>query len=365
MAGKVFLPAFGNRPRHIIGRQGVIGNFLDGLNQPIGHPDRTTVIVGQRGTGKTTLLLEFAELAEREGFIPVRVAAHKDMLTEIIDAIQVRGSKYLKPSKKQVIGFSAGAAGFSLGISFSQVAESGYGSRMKMSLLCEELTINNRGVVILVDEVMPDAEAVRELASIYQQLIGENINISIAMAGLPASMSSVLNDDILTFLNRANKVYLDPIPYADVYRGYASEFANQDISMPDEVLSKLSAAARGYPYLYQLIGYHVLDLAMGRNLIDDVLANQAIYIARNKMIDNVFSPVLKPLSSRDKDFLTAMSEDKEVSNITDIQGRMGVSKGYAQTYRRRLLEAGIISSPGLGKLEFAVPYLGEYLRGDF
>jgi ATP-dependent Clp protease ATP-binding subunit ClpA len=51
-----FLPAFGNRPDRIVGRDDVIAGFLDGLSQPIGHKNRTSILIGQRGTGKTALL---------------------------------------------------------------------------------------------------------------------------------------------------------------------------------------------------------------------------------------------------------------------------------------------------------------------
>ncbi|MCL2403155.1 MAG: ATP-binding protein [Coriobacteriia bacterium] len=365
MTEKVFLPAFGNKPKHIIGRQGLIENFLEGLSEPVGHPNRSTILIGQRGTGKTTLLLEFAELAQEADYVCARVMAHEDMLEEIIDQIQVKGAKYLATSKQKISGFSAGAAGFSLGLSFTQVSETHYGPRMKLSLLCEELTIQGKGVVILVDEVQPDAKAVRILAGAYQHLLGEGMNISLVMAGLPSSMSSVLNDDILTFLNRANKVVLDPIPQVEIFKAYAEEFAYQGISVEPQILDKIAAATKGYPYLYQLIGYHLLSLLPSSKVIDLSLANQAIHIARAKMVDNIFAPVLKPLSKKDKDFLEAMSVDEGSSSVADIQARLGVTKGYVQTYRTRLIEAKVISSAGHGELEFAVPYLGEYLRGDF
>jgi hypothetical protein len=40
---------------------------------------------------------------------------------------------------------------------------------------------------------------------------------------------------------------------------------------------------------------------------------------------------------------------------------MGVTSSYIQTYKRRLLQTGIIEQPARGKLRFAVPYLRDYL----
>jgi DNA-binding IscR family transcriptional regulator len=61
-------------------------------------------------------------------------------------------------------------------------------------------------------------------------------------------------------------------------------------------------------------------------------------------------------------FITAMSKDEDASKTADIRVRLGVSDSYLQIYKKRLSDAGIISSRKRGELEFDVPYLGEYLR---
>lgn len=42
--------------------------------------------------------------------------------------------------------------------------------------------------------------------------------------------------------------------------------------------------------------------------------------------------------------------------------RLGVETGYVSVYRRRLIEAGMIEPAGYGGVDFALPYLREYLR---
>ena len=41
-----------------IGRDRVIEQFIDGLREPVGSRNRCTLFLGQRGMGKTALLLE-------------------------------------------------------------------------------------------------------------------------------------------------------------------------------------------------------------------------------------------------------------------------------------------------------------------
>ena len=361
----VFLPSFGNKPKHIIGRKTITEDFIEGLSYPTGHRNRAMILIGQRGTGKTTLLLEFAELAAEKGYVTARVAANEEMLDEIIQSVQKNGERFIPKPKQKVKGVSVGALGFSIGLAFSEEAEKQLGFRLKLSLLCEELEKQNKGVVILVDEVQSNTPEMRTLATVYQHLVGEDKNIVIAMAGLPGSISAVLNDDILTFLNRAYKVHLEPLPYGEISIAYATEFTKQGRTIDSNALEEAVEATKGYPYLFQLIGYYISGFSKNVSVITLDLVTLAVNASKRDMIENIFNAALKPLSPRDKDFLAAMSKDKEESKILDIKERMKASQSYTQKYRTRLLEAGVIESTERGKVTFAVPYLGEYLRGEF
>jgi len=360
-----FLPAFGNRPKHIIGRSGITTAFSDGLSLPIGHHQRATLLIGQRGTGKTALLLEFAEIAEKHDYIAARVTANDDMLVEIIQTIQVNGVKFVNTPKTKVRSVSAGALGFSFGLTFNDEVEQKYGFRVKLGMLCDELVKHKKGILILVDEVQSNTPEMRSLATTYQHLVGENKNIAIAMAGLPSSMSAVLNDDVLTFLNRAYKVYLEPLPLNEISIYYAAEFNRQGKSISPEDLETAVIATKGYPYLFQLIGYYILGFAKGAKVITTDMVLQAINCSKREMVDSIFSAALKPLSAGDLNFLHAMAMDHGDSTIKDIISRMGVSTAYGQKYRTRLIEAGIIAPVRRGELTFILPFLGEFLRGEF
>jgi len=360
-----FLPAFGNRPKHIIGRSDVVAAFTEGLSNPIGHQLRATMLIGQRGTGKTALLLEFSALAEKRGYIVARVTANDEMLVEILQTIQIKGAKFVKTPKTKVKSISAGALGFSFGLTFTDETERKYGFRIKLGLLCDELSKSGKGVLILVDEVQSNTSEMRTLATTYQHFIGEGKNIAIAMAGLPSSMSAVLNDDILTFLNRAHKVYLEPLPLNEISVYYAEQFGKQEKSINPEDLETAVIATRGYPYLFQLIGYYILDYAKNAKVITAEIVSMAITGSKRDMVDSIFLAALKPLSRGDLNFLRAMAADHGDSRIKDVIERLGISQASAQKYRLRLIEARIIAPVRRGELSFILPFLGEYLRGEF
>ena len=76
----------------------------------------------------------------------------------------------------------------------------------------------------------------------------------------------------------------------------------------------------------------------------------------------VHEPALADASGIDKSFLVAMAKDAGPSKMSDIQDRMGVDVNYASQYRLRLIAAELIQSTRRGYVDFALPYLREYLR---
>ena len=360
-----FLPAFGVKPQPLVGRNLVIAEFFDGLSRPVGHHLRTTFFKGQRGMGKTALLLELADRAPQHGYVVARVTAGEKMLDEILQTIQTNGSKYVSEKSRKVRGLSVGALGFSFGLTFSDEVEKKYGFRIKLSMLADELAKYQRGILILVDEVQSSGVAMRELATTYQHLIGEQKNLAIAMAGLPSAISSVLNDDLLTFLNRAHKVELGPIalPEVELYYSRALKQAGRKLEEPT-YLEEIASASRGYPYLVQLIGYYIIELTTEEETITRAVVSATLATSKAQLEENVYQASMKNLSNNDIAFLKAMALDDYESTSKAIRERLKKSNSHIQQYRLRLLESGMIAQVRRGVYTFTLPYLSEYFRGE-
>jgi hypothetical protein len=356
----LFQPTFGNRPLQYIGRNDVIEQFMAGLREPIGSRNRCTLFLGQRGMGKTALLLELSDRAQETGYVVARVTAHEGMPQAIIEQFQLNGSKFFNDDKRKLTGVSAGALGFSLGLTFSEAAERQYGFRAKMSLLCDKLAEKNKGALILIDEVRTSA-AMREVAAAYQELVGDRKNIAIAMAGLPHAVSSVLNDSVLTFLNRAIKVELGLISTQLIRAYYERAFRSIDIKASDEILNRAALSTRGFPYLMQLIGYYMIQYTQEKGIVTNAIMDKAEEAAMKDLEDNVFKPILTPLSDNDRIFLQALARCGGTVTTAKLQDMLGKEGPAIQPYRKRLIEAGIIEAPRRGELVFAVPYLSDYL----
>ncbi len=355
-----FQPTFGNRPEKIVGRDSELAAVIRGLKEPAGSRNRCILFLGQRGMGKTAMLLEIADRARDEDFIIARVTAHDGMPQAIIEQIQFNGSQFFKTDNRNLTGLSAGALGFSFGLTFSDSAEKQYGFRSKMSLLCKKLEEKGKGVLILIDEVHTST-AMREVAASYQELVGDGMNVAICMAGLPYAVSGILNDKVLTFLNRAEKIKLDTISVSAIRAYFEKAFTTMGIKCPDSILDNASESTHGLPYFMQLLGYYLTIYSENSRKIDETVFYKAKMAAVRDMDDNVFKPVIYPLSDNDRLFLKAMAGCQDPVTIDELKDKLGDKSASIQTYRKRLIEAGVIESPRRGELVFAIPYIREYL----
>jgi hypothetical protein len=159
-------------------------------------------------------------------------------------------------------------------------------------------------------------------------------------------------------------VILEPLHLNEISVFYSERFSKEGKTIDAGTLNFVVKSTHGYPYLMQLIGFYIMRYSKDSKVIEKNNAELAVISAKRDLVGSVFEPCLKPLSVKDKVFLKAMAIDKNASRTVDIQTRMKVSAAYLQQYRSRLIEAGVIISDTRGSVEFAVPYLGEYLRGE-
>jgi hypothetical protein len=123
MNNHIFQPTFGNRPNEYIGRDGIINQFMEGLREPVGSCNRCSLFLGQRGMGKTALLLELRDRAAKQDFVIARVTVYEGMPKAIIEQLQQNGSPFFKDEKRKVTGFNAGVHGFPFGLTFSHYCQ--------------------------------------------------------------------------------------------------------------------------------------------------------------------------------------------------------------------------------------------------
>ncbi len=357
----IFSPSFGNRPTYLVGRDSVVQTFLNGLEGKPGSRSRSMLLLGQRGSGKTVLLWEFADQAKKKDFIVASpTVVSEGMLGRIVEKIQDDGERALKKKHNHISGGSLGALGFSAGLQFTPEVQETKSFQYKLLQLARTLTEKGKGLLILIDELQANSNEVRQIVVAYQELVGEGLNVALVMAGLPGAVSATLSDKVLTFLNRAAKVTLEPLLFSDVDSYFQRAFSELNISISSEDRMRAAKAAEGSPYLMQLIG-HNLVLRSVSGKVDKSILESAILAAQIDYENDVCKTTLASLSEQDIAFLKAMANNGGVSKMSDIVAFMGVTPDYGQKYRKRLIDAGVIASAGRGLVTFAVPMLQNYL----
>lgn len=81
------------------------------------------------------------------------------------------------------------------------------------------------------------------------------------------------------------------------------------------------------------------------------------------MGSSIHEPSLTKLAALDRAVLAAMAQDDGPSNVADLRERVGdITRQHLNNVRIRLIDAGVAFSPRRGQLDFALPYLRDYLR---
>jgi len=355
-----FTPTFGSIPIHIAGRDNIINDIMDGLNNGPGDPNRATIFVGARGTGKTVLLAKVAEEASANGWISVNVNASSDMLDEILIQLRDNASEHLAPETLSHIS-SISLAGVSVSRTVNQsVRKSTW--RSELTSILKELNESNVGLLLTIDEVNVRIGELKAVITTFQHFVRERRDIALVMAGLPPKVSSLLRDDSISFLRRAFQHHLEAVNESEVQFSLKKTIELAGRKIDSDALDIAAKSTKGFPFMIQLVGYQIWrQNTQGEYIsLEDVEAG--IALAEKDLERMIFEATYRELSEQDIAFLEAMLEDDGYSTVANVATRMNVTSKYAGMYRKRLIEQGIISSSGYGKVAFDLPMFREYIQ---
>lgn len=356
-----FNPSFGNRPLRIVGREQELATLRSGLMAAPGSDLRAPIIIGQRSYGKTAILTEAESIASDLDFACASVAVNRSMLQNVLDGLTVSAGAQLSKRTK-VDEVSVGAFGFSLGIGVERNELRVEGFQAKLGLLLDRLESKGLGACILVDEVQPNHEELRELTQAYQHFSGRGRNIALIMAGLPRCVSRTLNDKVSTFLYRAERIELAALDIDDVYLYFVQAFQEMGIAFEEGEMLRAARLTSGLPYMMQLVGRNIVLLSNGgASKVDAACVDEAARLAKEKLFRNVYMPCADSMSAADLALARAIAEEGGKAAAADLKEHLSISDETYQQTRRRNIDNGIIASGGYGIVAFAMPFFSEFL----
>jgi hypothetical protein len=358
-----FRPSFGVSPPLLVGRQELIEDLGDALDTGPGGLARATLYTGQRGTGKTVLLNAVEDEAKSRGWVVISETATPGFVKRITDeqlpALLAQHDP--RSVRRHLTGVTIGKAGVSW--TAEDIHRAVPGLRNQLFLLADLLADNQTGVLVSIDEIHREARReIEELTATVQHAFREEREVAFVAAGLPSAVSDLLNDPLLTFLRRADRHALTTVDADDVRRALNEPITQAGRNVSDDVLDVMVKGTAGYPFLIQLVGssvwrIHPDDLQI---TLDD--ARRGVEAAHRRMGALVHEPSLAGASAIDRSFLVAMAKDDGPSRMADIKVRINADDNFASQYRLRLIAQELIVAAGHGRVDFALPYLREYLR---
>ena len=356
-----FKPTAGARPPFLVGRSDIRQDFSESIENGPGAPGLLSIFTGPRGIGKTVMLGEIEDEAIEHGWIVVSETATTGLVSRIGSAVSAAIEELGEgPAGRRITGLTLGIV--RVDTQLAPVREVHW--RRQATVLLEKLRVQETGLLISIDEIHAvDRTELSEIAAVVQHLIRENLPVGLVLAGLPKAVEDLLNEGVSTFLRRAEKYDLHRTSVDEVTEAFRDTFAESGVSINDEHLRQLAEATGGYPFLIQLVGYHVWSQAKKSGaVVTDHAVTAGIQTARRRMGATVLQSAYSALSDVDQTYLLAMAEDDGPSSTSSIAERLGVSDVYGGQYRLRLLAAGVIEATSRGYVDFAVPTFREFLR---
>ena len=353
-----FTPTFGHEPFAFAGRDELIDDVIDGLaNQP-GDPNRATIFMGPRGSGKTVLLTTIAEEASQMGWVSAHAVARNGMLQLLMEDIFDKAGHLLPAeSSSQITSIQLGPFGLS-----REILHETPSWKSRFGAVVEELNQQGIGVLFTIDEVDPDCEELIEFISFFQIFVTQKRDVAMLLAGLPSKVSDLLVDEHVSFIRRACQRHLKSISDEDIRDAILQTIEQNGKTIEEDALNSAVETSQGFPFAMQLVGFGAWKYAGESGCITCEHMERSIRRTAQEMEHSVILPTLRECSTREVEYLTVMAQADGPCVTSDIARKMGISMTNASNIRRRLIDRGIIIDLKMGLVEFDMPIIKTYLR---
>jgi hypothetical protein len=402
-----YAPGAGQRPPELAGRDQQLTAFDVVLERVArGRPERSLVLTGLRGVGKTVLLNTLRSAAVRKDWGTGKLEARPDqslrrpLSSALHQAVRELGHPR-QDDTDHVLGvirsFAQRDAGpdaklkdrWSPGIDVPAVrgrADSGDVEIDLVELLSDVGGLaadEGKGIGVFIDEMQDLGPAdVSALCAACHELSQNGLPVIVVGAGLPhlpavLSASKSYSERLFSYQR------IDRLPREAADRALAAPAAEEDAAYDDAALAAMYDATGGYPYFIQAYGKTAWDVAPRSPITAADVAVSAPEAERELAV-GFFGSRYERATPGERDYLRAMADvagalrdasDREQPSGTDISFvddvstsdvavALGKKPQSLSPARDSLLKKGLIYSGERGRIAFTVPHFGRYLRSQ-
>jgi hypothetical protein len=385
-----FAPGAGQRPPELAGRDRELDAFEIVLERVArGRPERSLVLTGLRGVGKTVLLGELRSMAGRAGWGAGKIEARPDAdLRRPLSAALHRAIRDLAvrhPDEERVSEVLGVLKAFAMrsapegaklrdrwqpGIDVpvrNGRADSGdiEIDLVELFTVVAELAADlETGVALLIDEMQDlGPDDVSALCAACHELSQSRAPLVVVGAGLP-HLPAVLSAS-KSYSERLFKyVRIGQLDRADADFALLAPAEREGASFDRDALDALYEASGGYPYFVQAYGKAAWDAAT-RSPIDAGDVKLAAPEAEAELAVGFFGSRFERATPAEREYLRAMAEltegRDEPVNTSGIAEHLARKASSLSPARDSLLKKGLVFSAQRGQIAFTVPHFGRYL----
>jgi hypothetical protein len=387
-----FAPGAGQRPPELAGRDKEVGAFEVVLERVArGRPERSLVLTGLRGVGKTVLLGELRSMALRRGWGAGKIEARPDaglrrpLAAALHRAIRDLAVRHRAPDRVEsalgvlkAFALRSNPADAKLrdrwqpGIDVPAAQGRADSGDIEIDLVelftdVAELAQDvGTGVALLIDEMQdlrPDD--ISALCAACHELSQSGAPLVVVGAGLP-HLPAVLSASKSYSERLFRYVRIDRLSREDADRAVLAPIEREDAGIHVEALDALFDASGGYPYFIQAYGKAAWDAAP-----DDPITALDVSVAAPEadaeLAVGFFGSRYERATPAEREYLRAMAEmtdGKDAGvNTAQVAEHLARKPSSLSPARDSLIKKGLVYSAERGQIAFTVPHFGRFLLG--
>ncbi len=387
-----FAPGAGQRPPELAGRDKELGAFDVVLERVArGRPERSLVLTGLRGVGKTVLLGELRSMAVKRGWGAGKIEARPDaglrrpLSAALHRAIRDLAVRHRAPDRVEaVLGVLKAFAlrsnpedaklrdRWQPGIDVPAAqgrADSGDIEIDLVELFTEVAELAQdvgTGVALLIDEMQDvPADDISALCAACHELSQSGAPLVVVGAGLP-HLPAVLSASKSYSERLFRYVRIDRLSREDADRAVLAPVEREEAGIAEEALDALFDASGGYPYFIQAYGKAAWDAAPA-DPITPLDVAVAAPEADAELAVGFFGSRYERATPAEREYLRAMAEltdGKDAGvNTAQVADHLGRKPSSLSPARDSLIKKGLVYSAERGQIAFTVPHFGRFLLG--
>ncbi len=393
-----YAPGAGQRPPELAGRDRELKQFEVTLERvAAGRPDRSMVLSGLRGVGKTVLLNALRSQAVNRAWgtgkiearpeqslrLPlaqavnaaVREVAHRHRDPDRVDQVSgVLKSFALRTELKDRKGSSSSARRWQPPIDVAAARGRADSGDLELDLvelftdvasLARDLGV---GVALFVDEMQDiPAPELGALCGACHEISQQGAPLIVVGAGLPHLPVALAASK--SYAERLFRyVSVDRLPRAMADRAWTVPAGTEQVDYESAALDELYALTDGYPYFVQAYGKVTWDFAVA-SPIRACDVRDAAPEAEAELAVGFFGARYDRATPAERDYMSAMADLGEgVGDLAvksaDIASHLGRKPQSLSPARDGLIKKGLVFSGERGTVAFTVPHFGKFLRSQ-